>query len=767
MMRPDRGPVLKDLVLIGGGHAHVFVIKRFAMQPMGGVRLTVISPDAHTPYSGMLPGLIAGHYSFDEAHIDLSRLCRFAGAIFVRASVEQLDLAAKQVRLRDRPPISYDLLSINAGSTPDPRHIPGALGAVLPVKPVSEFLSLWKALKAEVLDRPDLRIGIVGGGAGGVELVLSVQHAISEVLAKNGVEQRPTYKLVTSGPTILETHNAGVRSAFGRILAERRIEVITGFHVKGVETGGVVSGDRRIAMDRILWATGAQPPDWIAASGLDTDERGFLAIDRTLRSTSQPDVFGAGDNASLSGSPRPKSGVFAVRQGPPLAANLRNALLDRPLRSYRPQSKFLSLISTGDRNAVASWASLCAEGRWVWKLKDWIDRRFMSSFNDLPEMGSAKATVLPATVQSAHGTSLGDLDMRCGGCGAKIGAATLSSALDALAVRRRPDVLLGLEAPDDAAVTTVPCGQAVVQSVDMFRTFIDDPYIFGMIAANHSLGDLYAMGATPQTAMAMATLPVGVPHKTGELLFQMMSGAVAVLNAADCQLVGGHTGEGADLSLGFSVSGLIEADLSLRKNGMRLGDRLILTKPVGTGVIFAADMRAKAKGRWVQAAVTCALQSNKDAARVFKEYGATACTDVTGFGLAGHLAELARASNLGARLYLDAIPPIEGSLDLIAEGFASSLLPQNIQSVANVIACHAEETALFHLLFDPQTAGGLLASVPAGNADSCIAALKAAGYERAAAIGEVVSSDGGSGTIEVIESEAGADAVSKPCLTAA
>jgi selenide,water dikinase len=738
-MSPAAYPVVKDLVLIGGGHAHVGVIKDFAMRPVEGLRLTLISPDVDTPYSGMLPGLIAGHYTFQEAHIDLQRLSRFAGATFIKGEVTGIDRDARKIEIAGRPPVSYDVVSINAGSTPDPGAVPGADGRVIPVKPVSEFLKLWEALKDRVLANPDTRIGVVGGGAGGVELLLAAQFAISERLAQAGVAARPAFHIVTGGPHILETHNASVRSAFQRILAERNVDVTPEFRVDRVDETAVWSGDQSVPLDEIFWVTGAAPPPWLAESGLPVNERGFLEITETLTVPDDNTMFGAGDNAGMIGHPRPKSGVFAVRQGPPLAENLRRALLGDALKPYRPQKAFLSLISTGDQYAVASWKFLKAQGRWVWRWKDRIDREFMETFNDLPDMPAggrrpADRIAIPARDREA----LGDLDMRCGGCAAKLPAAALSGALDGLAVIDRADVRGGLTARDDAAVLSATDGAAIIQSVDSFRAMVSDPYTLGRIAANHCLGDLHAMGAAPQSALAIVGLPPGLAEKNAALLRKILEGAVDVLNAANCELAGGHTSEASELTVGFAVTGTApEQDLT-RKAGLQPGDALILTKPLGTGVIFAADMRAKARGQWVHGAIAVALQSNQAAASILKAHGARACTDVTGFGLAGHAVELAEASSIRLTLEPARLPLIDGAAELFRAGSRSSLHNQNA-SLMQRLDLSATDTAVpeVQLLFDPQTAGGLLAGVPQAQAADAVAALHAAGYEDAACIGLV------------------------------
>jgi selenide,water dikinase len=328
--------------------------------------------------------------------------------------------------------------------------------------------------------------------------------------------------------------------------------------------------------------------------------------------------------------------------------------------------------------------------------------------------------------------------MRCGGCGAKVGATVLSRALGAVVPADRDDVIIGLNAPDDAAVIDTGGPQLSVLTVDYFRAIVDDPYLFGKIAATHALGDIYAMGGEPQTALAIATVPYGLEAKVEADLSGMMSGANEVLRLAGCALVGGHTSEGAELSLGFSVTGLVDREQALRKGGLQPGDALILTKPVGTGTLLAADMRGKARARWVMAAIAHMTHSNGLAAAVLRRHGVHAATDVTGFGLLGHLVEMVRASGVDAVLRPAAVPQLEGARETLALGIFSSLQPQNVRlrrAIRNLD--EAASHPLYPMLFDPQTAGGLLASVPGNQSEACIQALHDAGYTNAAIIGWV------------------------------
>ena len=503
-MRDSETPIVKDLVLVGGGHSHVSVLKSFGMKPLPGVRLTLISRDVQAPYSGMLPGLISGHYQIDDVHIDLGPLAQFAGARFYHDTVTGLDLQNKLVLCANRPPVPYDLLSLNTGSTPRTDDVPGADGAVVPVKPIDRFGQNWQALHDRVMARDvALRIGVVGGGAGGVEVLLAMRHRLLTDLAHTGRDPDGLeFFLITQTPDVLPTHNPRVRKKFMRVLQAQGVNLLTGEKIVRVDGHTVVTEKGgRIELDEILWVTAAGAAAWPGTAGLATDGDGFIRVDDTLQSVSHPGVFAAGDIAAVDNHPRPKSGVFAVRQGRPLTDNLRRALVGKALKPFSPQRKFLSLVTTGDKYAVASRGNWALEGKIIWRWKDWIDRRFMDKFNKLPDMADdTRITLAPGLAGPKVMAELSDAAMRCGGCGAKVGASVLHNALRRLKPHDRDDVLVGLNDPDDAAVVEVPPGKVMVHTIDGFRAFIDDPFLFGKIAANHCLGDIYAMGAEPQTS---------------------------------------------------------------------------------------------------------------------------------------------------------------------------------------------------------------------------------------------------------------------------
>lgn len=378
---------MKDLVLIGGGHSHAIVLKLLAIKPLSEVRLTLITDTIKTPYSGMLPGYIAGFYSYDETHIDLRHLASFAKAELYLDRAIGLDLANNKVLCAKNHPIAFDYLSIDIGSTPATISVPGASKYAIPVKPVPKFLSYWNELLQTVSNYAEkpVSLAIVGGGAGGVELALNAQHRLHQLLKD---ARQPTDKLKIHlfhrGNRLLENHNQWVSQRIQAILLQRGIELHLSERVTEVLPDRVIcESGLRVECDRVFWVTQASAPNWIEASGIATDSQGFILVSDTLQSISHPHIFAAGDIATMQNHPRPKAGVFAVRQGKPLFVNLRRIIRGKPPIAYIPQKQYLSLIGTGDRNAIASWGFLGWQSPLLWLWKDYIDRQFMNGFSNL------------------------------------------------------------------------------------------------------------------------------------------------------------------------------------------------------------------------------------------------------------------------------------------------------------------------------------------------------------------------------------------------
>jgi selenide,water dikinase len=473
-----------------------------------------------------------------------------------------------------------------------------------------------------------------------------------------------------------------------------------------------------------------------------------VRVDETLRSVSHANVFATGDVAAFDAAPLPKAGVFAVRQGPILAHNLL-APEDQPLRRYVPQRLFLSLITTGERHAVASRGGLSIQGDWVWRWKRRIDTRWMAMYQRLRPGGRMAAQGdLPETTMPDMAAMAAPMLMRCAGCGAKIGAETLRRALADLDIPSRHDIPLGVRDGEDTSAILVPPGRALLQSVDHFPALFDDPLRLGRVATLHALSDLFAKGARAHSALMTAVIPYARGALQERDLGELLRGVVEELNRAGAVLIGGHTIEGPDLAVGLTVNGTAEITALMRKGGLREGDALILTKPVGTGVLFAADMTGDARGIDIEAAIRSMLVSNAGAAAAAHEAGANACTDVTGFGLGGHLIEMLRGCGLDAELSLQAIPALPGALAAFARGTRITLAPENVAMVGAVDRHESSER--FDLLFDPQTSGGLLIGIAADRAGALLDRLRAGDTPDAAIVGRVVARGGGAARLVTV-----------------
>ena len=367
---------MKRLLLLGGGHAHVEVLDALARQAMAGWEVRLVSPYRRQVYSGMLPGWIAGHYPIEACAIALDRLAGRAAIGFHETAALGLDLERQAVRCADGSELRFDVLSIDTGPMPALQGLPGSAEHALPVRPIERFIAAWPALVDRILGQSRcFDLVIVGAGAAGVELAFAVQRRA----AVEGWSQL-RISVVGADELPLAGAPAATRRHAARLLAQRRMAWIGGRRAARLDAGRLhFERGEPLAFDACLAATGAAAPGWPAASGLATDEWGFIRVGPTLQSLSHANVFAAGDVAAYAVD-RPKSGVYAVRAGPVLAHNLRAFCEGRELQAWTPQARALYLISTGDRHALATWGRWSWSGRWVWRWKDRIDRRFMRRF---------------------------------------------------------------------------------------------------------------------------------------------------------------------------------------------------------------------------------------------------------------------------------------------------------------------------------------------------------------------------------------------------
>lgn len=364
----DAVPQQTEIVLLGGGHAHVEVVRRLGSLGLG-AKMTLVSPGRHAPYSGMLPGYIAGTYTFEDFHIDLGALCARFGVTFLETSATQIDPDQRTVRLATTQELPYWLLSVDIGSTPT---LPQGISGGVSVKPIASFTERLARLDALVSTGERIRLAVVGQGVAGVE----VAFALRQRFAGGDVE----IALAGRSEAAVPERSRRARRLVEKALQAAQIAHHSAFDVVDFKGGELVARDgRRLAVDEVIWTTSSGSQQFLRGTGLLLDAGGFIRVDEKLRSLSHPDVFAAGDIASLA-DPRPKAGVFAVRQGPILAENIRCALAGQPLQTYGPQRFWLALISLPEGRAIADKWGLAVSGRWVARWKDRIDRRFMQRY---------------------------------------------------------------------------------------------------------------------------------------------------------------------------------------------------------------------------------------------------------------------------------------------------------------------------------------------------------------------------------------------------
>ena len=732
-------PILADLVLVGGGHAQIAVLKAFAMKPVPGLRLTIVTSSSRTPYSGMLPGYVEGVWHDDDLHIDLRHLAQAANARIIIATVTGINADLKQIYFDDRPALGFDVLSLNIGGQPNINSIKGAANNAIPVKPIAGFQARFEALFAQSLPR---KLVVIGGGAAGCELALAL---ITRWISETG--SPPDMTIISQSHILMPQMAPRAGALVEKKLRSCGAKIILGQAVLSVESEILtLDNQQTVSFDACFLVTQVAAPDWLGASGLQLDKNGFLAVRETLQSVTHPYIFAAGDVASISQAPRPKAGVFAVRAGKILARNLRHYILRKPLARWAPQKQYLALIGTGEKQAIATRGDFALSGSLFWHLKCWIDRRFMKKFKNLSMPAVPPKNPFPGLLEpqppAQSQTAPQQYDpafaaMRCLGCAAKTSHQVLQNAMQAaieLAIAQGADADLmppsGLET-DSAILPDMPSKTGWVQSVDIVSQIVSDPFVLGEIATVHAFSDIYASLSKPLFSLAIINLSESKLSIQTNQLTHILAGALMAHGAAGVRLVGGHTSEGGGMSVGFAVTG--SGAQSITQPTLQKPDEwlMIVTKPIGTGIIMAADMQLQADASCVDAAIASMRLSNAKAADIFLKNNVLTATDVTGFGLARHAQNLAlRLGVAGCVIDLSSLPLLSGVTQLLAAGMTSSLHPQNRRAVKFQDSDLAHDMR-FEALFDPQTSGGLLGVFAKSDAENALQTLQQNNHQAA------------------------------------
>ncbi len=698
-------------VLAGAGTSHLKFLMELARRPIPGLRVTLVSRDSRIAYSAMLPRYLAGDCRLSELQIDLPAVCMGLGVDFVLGEIAALDSKGRRLEIAGRATLTFDAVSLALGAEPAGQEAFLGHPGFIPVKPLEQLLARLDA-RSGVIGQSGMKVAIAGAGASGCEIALALRRRWPAV----------TLVLFQAEAEILPNGPAAARARLREALSRARIDVRCGVRVTGargdrLELGGEAS--EPFAAVVLAVSDGIAPV--IARLGLPREPTGHLRVERNLLVEGESRVFATGDCVAFPRLPSVvRNGVYAVRQGECLYASARAMVAGAPLPVYRPATRALTLLNLADGTALAIYGGRAAGGRWARRWKDSIDRRWVGAFR---QMG---------------GSDAGGAAMPCAGCGAKVPGEILSRALSELApAPAEGRILVGAAEREDAAVHVPPPDRVAIQTVDFFPAFIDEPELFGRLTAHHALSDVYAMNGKPLSALALCQIPPG--DAQAEVLQRLLRGAQTVLHACGADLSGGHTIQGDTLALGFAVTGYGERDALFHKRALRSGDVLILVKPVGSGALLASLMREQGRAEWFARLFRELDVSNAAAAQIFAAAGVRACTDITGFGLAGHLREMIALSPWQIRLRMADIPLFEGFEAVTAGGIASTLAPANEQAVRPWLRGGPAGASLF----DPQTCGGLVGAVVPSQVEPTLRALWQAGYPQARAIGDVTAATPG------------------------
>jgi selenide,water dikinase len=666
----------------------------------------------------MAPAVLAGELAREALEIDLVPLARRAGAAVCFAAARGVDVARGRLEVDGQPAVPYDWVSLNVGSATRGAIREDVRAFAVPSRPLDGLLRRWEEAipRLRALGRP-ARVVVVGAGAAGVELAAcAVARLRREQIAGE-------VALVVGDGALGSADWAGrvVRAA----LEARGVELVAGEASEVCADAVTLAGGASLPSDLTLWVTGATPHPDLAWGGLPTDARGFLQVDDTLRVVGQERVFAVGDAAWTVGQPWvPRAGVYAVRQGPVLAYNLAAAIAGRPLRRWRAQSDFLSMLNLGDGEAIVSKWGLVAKGAWVRRWKERIDQAFVERFHVLDARGAPRPGA-PGGMSA---------DMSCGGCAAKVDADGLERALCAVPPPApEAGVVWGLGEREDVAVWRVG-DEVVAATVDGFPAFTDDPWLVGRGSVFHACSDLYVKGARPTHALVHVVVPEDLPG--ADTLERVMAGVSGALAEEGAALVGGHTSVGAALTVTVTAFGRTDGAWWSQR-GARPGDALVLSRPLGAGVLWRADRLGLARGAEVQDAIARTLRSHRRAAEVAARGSVRAATDVTGFGLSGHLGGMMAASGVAADVWTERLPRLAGVDRWFGLGVESTAAPANRRR-AGVDRSEVDDP----LVDDPHTGASLLLVVPADEADALVEGWRAVG-EAPAVIGRVVEAGRG------------------------
>ena len=700
MIQIEEIPITNDLVLIGGGHSHLSVLMKLSKRPINGNRITLITNEIDTPYSGMIPGYIEGIYSWRDSHIDLYRLCLKLNVRFIHAEVERVSAYEKEIYFKDRPKIKFDVLSINTGIQSNNREIKGAAKYCLPVKPISKlannFLNKITNFKS---------IAFIGGGAGSVELALAIKKRFLNI------NQDIKITIITGKRGLLSTFPQKTKLTSLKTLEKFKIDIIEYKRVLEVKPKQIILSDKSmLKIDKAILSTNSMTPKWLAKSDILLTKDNYILVNKSFQ-TNYKYVFASGDVIDFNNQNLKKAGVFAVRSGKPLAINIKQFILGKKLVEYKFNKNYLALIGTSKRSAIATKYNLTFNSRFFFYLKKYIDQNFIKKFSDFKirkkfTLEALKTDVLNIFVK--HKEKITDKNdiMQCKGCAAKVPLNALKQALPKDIVSTSEDAV------------SVPGHPELYQTVDMISSIITDPFLLGKIAANHSISDMVSVNSKITSAMMILQLPLSKTEINSRDLEQVLLGANEIFKTIDCPLIGGHTmiGKDKDPIIGFSILGQKQKKIKIMKNRRKIKtkDLLILTEKIGSGLIFAGINNYLIDSYFQTDVIKQMIKGNLNFGKISNHLNILSMTDITGFGLANHLLNLIKRDNskTGLTIYPNKIPLFQGVNECLNKDIKSSLFKSNYDIAQKDIIYKRDKSKLDNILYDPQTVGGIAFIIP-------------------------------------------------------
>ncbi len=671
----------KQLVLIGGGHANVQILQKFCMNRIKGVHTILISENFEATYSGMTPGYIHRDFSIEEISIDLQRLCFNAGATFIRDKVIKLETNYKRVVLKNFPSINYDLLSINTGSISNTKGIKiEKFSKYFFAKPISSLVNNLGQID-KIINKKS-RISIIGGGVASYELAFSLLRRYENNL-----------KITIFGKNILKEKNLNEKTKknLKKISSNLGIKEYLGEVVSITQTNLILNNGEKFESDLTLISSGADVETWLSDSSLNKDKNGFIVVDSNLLS-SDKNIFVTGDACTVEDNLRPKSGVMAVRQGQVLKENIFSKLIGMPLIKFKAQKNWLYLIGTHESKALLNYFFLSFHGRWCWKLKEWIDKRFINKFKF--NINSSMAFRYFELEKSTN------IKMYCQGCGSKVSKNTLVNFLN--------EENFNSDLPDSSVININ--SSSLLQTIDHIKLFTSlNPYNFGVISYLHSQNDILSSGGSVKTISVSLAIPFSEGIIESFFMEYFMKGINSEAIKDSSTIVSGHSYQSKEPGITITMNGAFKKQIT--KSQAQEGELIYLSKPLGTGYLLAAYFyNSELLSSFdFQKLMIWMKKGNKRVSEISKSFKSKITTDISGFGLAAHLSDICKSSGLSAEIELNEEILINNNIEIL-EKFKSTGFKNNYLSSANEISI-SDKNKLQNILYDPQTNGPLLISI--------------------------------------------------------